>query len=61
MAFSAVSHLPSTDLTSDFNELLQKHGAAPGAAKAALDIDVLEGFIKEAYRIVSPTLKPKSA
>ncbi|KJK85301.1 hypothetical protein H633G_10856 [Metarhizium anisopliae BRIP 53284] len=53
MAFSAASQLPSTDLTDDFNHALQKHNAAPTSGKAALDVDVLEGFVKEAYRINS--------
>ncbi|KFG88252.1 syntaxin [Metarhizium anisopliae] len=53
MAFSAASQLPSTDLTDDFNHALQKHNAAPTSGRAALDVDVLEGFVKEAYRIKS--------
>ncbi|TWU76565.1 hypothetical protein ED733_007892 [Metarhizium rileyi] len=53
MAFSAVVYLPSKDLTNDFNDLLRKHDAAPTSGKVALDVDTLEGFVKEAYRINS--------
>lgn len=45
--------LPSVDITSEFDELLGKHGAPTTSGKAALDVDAIEGFIKEAYRIVS--------
>ena len=45
--------LPSVDITSEFNELLGKHGAPTASGKAPLDVDAIEGFIKEAYRIVS--------
>lgn len=57
MAFSAASQPPSTVLTSDFNDLLQKHNVAPTLGKVALNVDILEGFVKEAYRIVSPSLR----
>lgn len=42
---------PSADLTPLFNELLQQQNAAPTAR--AVSLDAIEGFLKEAYRIVS--------
>ncbi|KND93210.1 Syntaxin-18 [Tolypocladium ophioglossoides CBS 100239] len=45
--------LPSVDITSVFNELLGKRGAPTTSGKATLDVDAIEGFIKEAYRINS--------
>lgn len=53
MSFSAASLPPSTDLTSTFNALLGQKGAATISGKAALDVDTLDGFLKEAYRINS--------
>ncbi|KHN98092.1 syntaxin [Metarhizium album ARSEF 1941] len=53
MALSTAFHLPSRDLANDFNNLLRTHHAAPTSGKAALDVDVLEGFVREAYRINS--------
>lgn len=53
MSFSAASLPPSTDLASTFNALLGQKGAATISGKAALDVDTLDGFLKEAYRIVS--------
>lgn len=53
MSFSAASLPPSTDLTSIFNALLSQRGAAPASGKVVLDVDTLDGFVKEAYRIVS--------
>lgn len=41
---------PKADITSQFNELLRQKNAAPVAAKASLD--AIDGFLKEAYRIV---------
>ncbi|POR35922.1 Syntaxin-18 [Tolypocladium paradoxum] len=45
--------LPSVDITSEFDELLGKRGAPTTSGKATLDVDAIEGFIKEAYRINS--------
>ncbi|KAG5980870.1 hypothetical protein E4U55_003539 [Claviceps digitariae] len=53
MSFSAASLPPSTDLTSTFNALLSEKGAATALGKLALDVDTLDGFVKEAYRINS--------
>ncbi|KAG6009602.1 hypothetical protein E4U21_001969 [Claviceps maximensis] len=53
MSFSAASLPPSRDLTSNFNALLNEKGAATAAGKVALDVDTLDGFVKEAYRINS--------
>ncbi|KAG5927509.1 hypothetical protein E4U42_002152 [Claviceps africana] len=53
MQFSAASLSPSTDLTSAFNALLVERGAATASGKVALDVDTLDGFVKEAYRINS--------
>ncbi|KAG6027636.1 hypothetical protein E4U41_000871 [Claviceps citrina] len=53
MSFSAASSPPSRDLTSTFNALLSQKGAAAASGKVALDLDTLDGFVKEAYRINS--------
>ncbi|KAG5961119.1 hypothetical protein E4U58_004396 [Claviceps cyperi] len=53
MTVSAVSFPPSTDLTSTFNALLSQKGATAVSGKHALDVDTLDGFLKEAYRINS--------
>ncbi|QUC20192.1 uncharacterized protein UV8b_04433 [Ustilaginoidea virens] len=53
MAFSAICRTPSTDLTAEFNDLLGQTGAPTATGKLALDVNVLEGFLKEAYRINS--------
>ncbi|KAG5940192.1 hypothetical protein E4U53_007650 [Claviceps sorghi] len=53
MPFSEASLSPSTDLTSTFNALLVEKGAATASGKVALDVDTLDGFVKEAYRINS--------
>ncbi|PNY28400.1 Syntaxin-18 [Tolypocladium capitatum] len=45
--------LPSVDITAEFNGLLGKRGAPATCAKATLELDAVEGFIKEAYRINS--------
>lgn len=52
MASAVVRLAPSTELTGSFNELLRQHKSNPTKGKVSLDLDVLEGFIKEAYRIV---------
>lgn len=41
---------PSVNLTPQFNELLRKQNVAPCSAK--LSLDAIDGFLKEAYRIV---------
>ena len=42
------------DLSTLFNEALQRHNVAPLAARAPEpDADNVEAFLKEAYRIVS--------
>jgi hypothetical protein len=38
------------DITPDFSKLLKANGCAVG--KHGLDIETVEGFLKEAYRIV---------
>ncbi|KAG5935297.1 hypothetical protein E4U59_005691 [Claviceps monticola] len=53
MTVSAASFPPSTDLTSTFNALLSQKGATAVSGKHALDVDMLDGFLKEAYRINS--------
>ncbi|KAG6210980.1 hypothetical protein E4U35_003933 [Claviceps purpurea] len=53
MTVSAASLPPSTDLTSTFNALLSQKGATAVSGKHALDVDTLDGFLKEAYRINS--------
>ncbi|KAG6048004.1 hypothetical protein E4U17_007315 [Claviceps sp. LM77 group G4] len=53
MTVSAASFPPSTDLTSTFNALLSQKGATAVSGKHALDVDTLDGFLKEAYRINS--------
>lgn len=40
----------SANLTPQFNDLLRKHKAPP--CRENLSIDAVEGFLKEAYRIV---------
>lgn len=44
------SSTASVDLTSQFNELLRQKNAPP--CKGKLSLDAVEGFLKEAYRIV---------
>ncbi|KAK2591976.1 hypothetical protein QQS21_010312 [Conoideocrella luteorostrata] len=51
MAFSAATFPPSTDLAGSFNNLLRQRGAAATIGKVHLDVNALEGFVKEAYRI----------
>lgn len=47
-----------SDLTPSFNLLLKKHEAP--AAKASFNLDQIDEFLKEAYRIVRPFKKPPS-
>lgn len=44
--------LPSLDITPQFNQLLQEGGAPKTRGPSAFDVDAIEGFVKEAYRIV---------
>lgn len=52
MSFPGPAILPSVDITAELDELLGKRGAPRVLGKARLDTDALEGFLKEAYRIV---------
>jgi len=52
MSLPGPAILPSVDITAELDELLGKRGAPRVLGKARLDTDALEGFLKEAYRIV---------
>ena len=45
--------ISSADVTAEFNRLLKQHGAPQAAGKVSLE--TIEGFLKEAYRIVGAT------
>lgn len=47
------------DITASFNELLQQRDAP--TTKSQVTLDVIDGFLKEAYRIVSPVLLAPSS
>ncbi|KZZ95377.1 syntaxin [Moelleriella libera RCEF 2490] len=53
MTYSAVILSPSANLTAKFDELLGEKGSHPTIGKVTLDVDRLEGFLKEAFRINS--------
>ncbi|ODA77699.1 hypothetical protein RJ55_06301 [Drechmeria coniospora] len=53
MAHTRPAILSSVNITSEFNDLLSKHGAPTTRGRVVLDVDALDGFLKEAYRINS--------
>jgi hypothetical protein len=50
MAVASTAIATAADLTSSFNELLRERNAPP--TRQAVTLDAIDGFLKEAYRIV---------
>lgn len=48
----ALAILPCADQTPELDALLSRRGAARTAGRPSLDPEVLESFLREAYRIV---------
>lgn len=60
MAALGPAMLPSVDVTAELNELLGQRGARPTPGRPSFDADALEGFLREAYRIVRLRAEPSS-
>ncbi|PHH73284.1 hypothetical protein CDD82_5553 [Ophiocordyceps australis] len=53
MALTGAAIPPDADLTSHFNQLLSQQGASTAAGRSHVNLDAVEGFLREAYRINS--------
>ncbi|PHH65302.1 hypothetical protein CDD81_2714 [Ophiocordyceps australis] len=53
MALTGAAMPPDADLTSHFNQLLSEQDASTATGRTHLNLHVVEGFLKEAYRINS--------